>query len=172
MIYCCHIRVEKSGWREKSVALSWKMESCRKRWGRASSAMGLPVCSAGRKRRSEPQGKGCIWSLMSRSQAATFSSALFVFTGLSVSTPWLFCLVGPTVVLRLSACYLSSDCPVFFLCLEFIGLNIISPSFSPSHLHCDSQWFSATSVRRDRLGVFPIALTFWLWSNECNANRM
>lgn len=114
MIYCCHIRVEKSGWREKSVALSWKMESCRKRRGRASSAMGLPVCSAGRKRRSEPQGKGCIWSLMSRSQAATFSSALFVFTGLSVSTPWLFCLVGPTVVLRLSACYLSSDCPVFF----------------------------------------------------------
>ncbi len=91
---------------ENSVTLSWKMESCRKRWGRASSAARLPVCSAlsaGRKRRSEPQGKGCIWSLMSRSQAATFSSALFVFTGLSVSTPQLFCLVDPTVVLRLSA---------------------------------------------------------------------
>lgn len=59
--------------------------------------------------------------------------------------------LGPLFIKRL---------PCFFLCLEFIGLNIISPSFSPSHLHCDSQWFSATSVRRDRLGVFPIALTF------------
>lgn len=55
--------------------------------------------------------------------------------------------------------YLSSDCPVFFF-LEFMGLNIICPSFSPSRLHRDRQWFSVTSVRRDRLGVFPIALTF------------
>ncbi len=127
---------------ENSVTLSWKMESCRKRWGRASSAARLPVCSAlsaGRKRRSEPQGKGCIWSLMSRSQAATFSSALFVFTGLSVSTPQLFCLVGPTVVLRLSALIYQVTALFFFLCLEFMGLNIIWPSFSPSRLHRDRQ---------------------------------
>jgi len=109
MIYCCHIRVEKSGWRGKKCRPFMKNGELSETVRASEQCHGVAgVC------REEAQGKACIWSLMSRLQAASFSSALFVFTGLSVSTPRLFCLVGPAVVLRLSDPYLSSDCPVFF----------------------------------------------------------
>lgn len=121
----------------------------------------------------EAQGKACIWSLMSRSQAAAFSSALFVFTGLSVSTPRLFCLVGPAVVLRLSDPYLSSDCPAFFFSLP----RIHRAKYNLSFLLGQSLALWQTVVLnyigiRDIGGVSHCFNLLWLWSNECNANRM